>query len=433
MHWTPSSYTSVGASYGKVVRSIKMKPSAESIHTFDSFGRVLYNDVISNVDIPARNSSHMDGFGVRYVDIKETSRDHPVILNVARQMRFDILPNPFLHRREAIRISTGGYLPPGADTVIPIEYTEPVHKNRSIKIYSSFPRGSFISYAGNEIKKKELLLHKGHIIRAQDLALISMLGISRIKVFRKPIIAIIPTGSELTDSLDDINKGKILNTNSRIISRLIEASGGLSLDLGVTKDNINELQRKIRLALVQSDIIITTGGSSVGARDLVAESINRLGKPGILVHGIKLDRGRVIGLAVLKSKPIIILPGPVQGAINGFIVFVLPLLRAMLGFTTDKNGIIIARLVQSWHARKKFQSFLKILYVKLGRSRFGDIQAIPITGETTNITVLTRANGFVMVPEGVTMMNKGQQIKVNLLPGLSFSSGNPIDFVYSSR
>jgi molybdopterin biosynthesis enzyme len=105
----------------------------------------------------------------------------------------------------------------------------------------------------------------------------------------------------------------------------------------------------------------------------------------------------------------------------------------MLGLTTYKNGIIIARLVHSWHARKKFQSFLKILYVKLGRSRFGDIQAIPITGETTNITVLTRANGFVMVPEGVTMMNKGQQIKVNLLPGLSFSSGNPIDFVYYSR
>jgi molybdenum cofactor synthesis domain-containing protein len=354
-------------------------------------------------------------------------------LRVAHKTRFQNMLTASLNRQEAFRISTGSYLPPNADTVIPIEYTESDHRNRSVNIYSSFTKGSFITHAGNEIKRKALLLRKGHVLRCQDLALISMLGISYVKVFRKPRVSIIPTGNELTENFGNIKKGRVLNTNSRIISTLIEASGGLSLDLGITRDNISELQTKIMLALPQSDIIITTGGSSVGDQDLVSESINRLGKPGVVVHGIKLDRGRVTGLAVLKRKPIIILPGPVQGTVNGFIVFVLPILRSMLGLTTTKNEVIVGKLVHDWHAREKFQNFLKILYVKIWKSRFGDIRAMPITGETSNITVLTRTNGYVMVPEKVTFMKRGQQIKISLLPGLSFSSDNIIDFAYASR
>lgn len=433
MHWTPSSYTSVETSYFKVLSNIDIRTSSESINTHDSLGRILWNNIISNVDIPARNSSHMDGFAVRFEDIKWTSRVHPVTLRVARQTRYRSMLSASLHKQEASRISTGSYLPPNADTVIPIEYTELDHRNRSVNIYSSFTKGSFVSHAGNEIKKKALLLRKGHVLRCQDLALISMLGISYVKVFRKPRVTIIPTGNELTENFGDIKKGRVLNTNSRIISKLIEASGGLSLDLGITQDDICELQRKIMLALPQSDIIITTGGSSAGTQDLVAESINRLGKPGVVVHGIKLDRGRVTGLAVLKRKPIIILPGPVQGTVNGFIVFVLPILRSMLGLTSTKNEVIVGKLVHDWYAREKFQNFLKILYVKIWKSRFGDIHAMPITGETSNITVLTRTNGYVMVPEKLTFMKRGQQIKISLLPGLSFSSDNLIDFPYGSR
>jgi molybdenum cofactor synthesis domain-containing protein len=375
----------------------------------------------------------MDGFAVRFEDIKGTSRVHPVTLRVAHQTGFRNILGASLHKQEAIRISTGGYLPPNADTVVPTEYTEVDHRNRSVNIYSPFTKGSFVSHAGNEIKKKTLLLRKGHVLRCQDLALISMLGISYVTVFRKPRVTIIPTGNELTENFRDIKKGKVLNTNSRIISRLIESSGGFSLDLGITRDNIYELQTKIMLALPKSDIIITTGGSSVGVQDLVSESINRLGKPGVLVHGIKLDRGRVTGLAVLKRKPIIILPGPVQGTVNGFIVFVLPLLRSMLGLTATKNEVIVGKLVHDWHAREKFQNFLKILYVKIWKSKFGDIHAMPITGETSNISILTRTNGYIMVPEKVTLMKRGQQIKISLLPGLSFSSQSPVDFAYASR
>jgi molybdopterin biosynthesis enzyme len=167
-------------------------------------------------------------------------------------------------------------------------------------------------------------------------------------------------------------------------------------------------------------------------RDLVAESINDIGKPGILVHGIKLDRGRVTGLAALRSKPVIILPGPIQGAVNAFIVFAEPLIRCMLGLQPYTKPFISAKLTKDWNARKKFQNFTKIMYVKMSRSASGEFYASPITGETTDITVLTGSNGFIFVPERSTILKKGQKIKINTFPGLSFSSGNPIEFIYQS-
>jgi molybdenum cofactor synthesis domain-containing protein len=244
-------------------------------------------------------------------------------------------------------------------------------------------------------------------------------------VFKKPIVGLIPTGSELTDEFDNIKQGKILNTNSKVLSRLIEASGGLSLDLGITPDNVEEIQAKIKQALTYCDIVLTTGGSSIGDKDLVAESINAIGNPGIIVHGVRLDRGRVTGLAALRRKPIIILPGPIQGAVNAFIIFAQPLIRYMLGLPSNTKPLIIAKLMQDWNARKRYQNFTKILYVKLRLLRSGQFSALPVVGETTNITVLTRTNGFILVPERISTLKKGQLVKIRILPGSSFSSGTP--------
>jgi molybdopterin biosynthesis enzyme len=158
-----------------------------------------------------------------------------------------------------------------------------------------------------------------------------------------------------------------------------------------------------------------------------------MGEPGIIVHGIKLDRGRVTGLAALRSKPIIILPGPVQGAVNAFIMFAQPLIRSMVGLPPYSKPVLAAKLMQDWDARKRYQRFTKILYVKMWLSRSGEIRALPVTGETTNITVLTKSNGFVLIPERITALKKGQQVKISILPGLSFSSGNPIDYLKGSE
>ena len=433
MHWTPSDYTSVKASYSKLMDAITIRPRAESIFAEQAIGRVLWTDIISHTDIPSSNCSHMDGFVVKYNDISRISQHGPIKLRIVPRRKDDMKENQVLLTGQTIRVSTGEVLPRLGDTVIPVEYTQLDAKNNSIIIQRLSAKGSFVSHKGSEIACKDLLLTKGHILRAQDLALIAMLGIRKLKIFKKPKVAIIPTGNELTEDIADIKSGKILNTNSKVISNLIEKLGGTPLDLGITPDNIHKIKNKIRLALSQSDIILTTGGSSVGLRDLVAESINYIGKPGILVHGIKLDRGRVTGLAALHGRPVIILPGPVQGAVNAFIVFAQPLIRFMLGLYPFNKPFISAKLTEDWNARRKFQDFTKIIYVKITLSESGEFHAKPITGETTDITVLTGSNGFILVPERSTMLKRGQKVKINIFPGLSFSSGNPVEFPYLSE
>jgi molybdopterin molybdotransferase len=432
MHWTPSYYTSVRASYSKLINAITIRPMVESIFTEQAIGRVLWTDIISHTDIPSSNCSHMDGFVVKYNDIRKISQQGPIKLRVVPRRKDGKRENQILLTGQTIRVSTGEVLPRLGDAVIPVEYTQFDSKNSTVIIQRDFAKGSFVSYKGSEIALKDLLLNARHVLRAQDLALISMLGIRKLKIFKKPRVAIIPTGNELTEEINEIKRGKILNTNSRVISNLIETSGGTPLDLGITPDNIHKIKYKIRLALSESDIILTTGGSSVGLRDLVAESINDIGKPGILVHGVKLDRGRVTGLAALRSIPVIILPGPIQGAVNAFIVFAQPLIRLMLGLQPFNKPFISAKLTEDWNARKKFQYFTKIVYVKMSRSASGDFHVKPITGETTDITVLTGTNGFILVPERLTMLKRGQIVKINIFPGLSFSC-NPIEFHYLSE
>jgi molybdopterin molybdotransferase len=433
MHWTPSYYTSVRASYSKIINAITIRPMAESIYTKKAVGRVLWTDIISHTDIPSSNCSHMDGFVVIYNDISRISQHGPTKLNVIPRRKVGKRENQILLTGQTIRVSTGEVLPRLGDTVIPVEYTQFDSKNNTIMIQRDLAKGSFVSVKGSEIARKDLLLNSRHVLRTQDLALVSILGIRKVKVFKKPRVAIIPTGNELTNEINDTKRRKILNTNSRVISNLIETSGGRPLDLGITPDNIHKIKNKIRVALSESDIVLTTGGSSVGLRDLVAESISDIGKPGILVHGIKLDRGRVTGIAALRSRPVIILPGPIQGAVNAFIVFAQPLIRLMLGLHPFTKPFISAKLTEDWNARKKFQNFTKIVYVKMSLSASGEFHAKPITGETTDITVLTETNGFILVPERLTMLKRGQKVKINIFPGLSFSSGNSIEFPYQSR
>jgi len=428
MKWRSNSYVSIRRGYNKLRENIKVQPQIEYAETLESYGRVLYKDVISSVDIPPRASSHMDGMAVIADDIKYASSSSPTTLHIVRNVGLGNVPNHLLHSGQAARIATGGYLPSRADTVVPIEQIRIVSKNM-VDILASLSKGSFISPSGMDVKKGAKLFHRGTILRAQDVALLSMVGIMRVSVFKKPKVAIIPTGGELTDNPSEIKQGKIFNTNSHIISRLVQEAGGVSMDLGTTPDKVEEIQKKMKLALTKTDIILTIGGSSMGEHDVVEESINSMGSPGILVHGVKLDRGRVAGMGVIKGKPIIILPGPIQGSLNAFVVFAQPLLRFLSGLPEFSRTGINCTLAERWEARKKFRDFVKVVYVHIMLTKCGKFKAIPITGETAAMTVLTRANGYILVPEKTAAIEAGEQIHVNLLPGLSYTTGYIIDFL----
>ena len=289
MHKEANSYSSIRTAFFELRKNITVQPMYETVNTNNALlGRILYNAINSTVTIPLYDSSHMDGFAVFYDDIRGASNLKPVTLKVTNEVKLGNTKSEPLQSGQAARIPTGGYLPTKSDTVIPIEYTHFNVTDRSVKIFSEFTKGSFISPAGKDIIKNKLIFKKGHLLRIQDIALLNIMRIKKLNIYKKPKVAIIPTGSELTNDIDEFAYGKVLNTNGQIIFTLIEASGGIPVDLGITSDNIKMIKSKINNALAQNDILLTIGGSSVGHKDLIVETIHSMGKPGILAQGIRL-------------------------------------------------------------------------------------------------------------------------------------------------
>jgi molybdopterin molybdotransferase len=419
------SYVSVRTASNRIERYITSNqiPSYEIIHVWDSHKRVLAEEIVSTIDIPAYDSSHMDGYAVKAEDIIHASQQTPAALDLrTNRVRPRTVLNFDLQKQEAFRITTGGYLPKGANTVVPIEQTWLDNKNK-VQVVSSLPRGSFVYSRGRDIKKGHQVMKSGKILRPQDMGLLASLHITKVKVFRKPKVAIIATGSELTNKLENIRLGKVLDTHSHIISGLVEELGGSAFRMGITADDIAKIRNKIESAMLKSmDLILTLGGSSVGKYDLVEAAINSIGKPDLLFHGIKLDRGRVTGLGITKGKPIIIMPGPIQGAINAFIVFAYPLLKLLSGQLNRKPLSILSTLTEEWYARKKFSNFTKIIYVNLRNQQNGEFEANPVIGETETMTILTKSNGYIIADEKTTHIKAGEKVKVQLLPGLSYTN-----------
>jgi molybdopterin molybdotransferase len=422
MIFDPDLYLSVDTAFTKLLQYIKSCQETQFIKVFDSRGYVLKEDIVSKNDLPQYPSSHMDGFALKSIETYNASESNPISFRISRSR--SILgnqPTHLLKLGEAFRIQTGGYLPYQSDTIVPIENIKQMD-DKTIHIFYPVKKGNFVYNAGADIKKGEKVLAKGQIIRVQDMAFLAHLKFNMVPVFRKPIVAIIPTGTELTDNIEEnkINKiQKVINTNSPIISDIIDEIGGLPIDYGVVPDKSDILKKKIESALEKSDIVVTIGGSSIGKKDIVETTINSIGLPGVIVHGVKLDRGRVSGLAVINKKPIIILPGPIQGALNAFIVFARPLIRRFSGLAQKKDFTILATITENWDARKKFINFTKIVYVKVCREDKGFI-ATPQIGETQSISLLYKSNGYLVIPEEVTHIKAGEKIEVSLMPGFSF-------------
>jgi molybdopterin molybdotransferase len=422
MIFDPDLYLSVDTAFTKLLQYVKSCQETQFIKVFDSRGYVLKEDIVSKNDLPQYPSSHMDGFALKSIETYNASEFNPISFRISRSR--SILgnqPTDLLKPGEAFRIQTGGYLPYQSDAIVPIENIKQID-DKTIQIFYPIKKGNFVYNAGADIKRGEKVLAKGQIIRVQDMAFLAHLKFNMVPVFRKPIVAIIPTGTELTDNIEEnkFNKiQKVINTNSPIISAIIDEIGGLPIDYGIAPDKSDILKKKMESALEKSDIVVTIGGSSVGKKDIVETTINSIGLPGVIVHGVKLDRGRVSGLAVINKKPIIILPGPIQGALNAFIVFVRPLIRLFSGLAQKKDLTILATITENWDARKKFINFTKIVYVKVCREDKGFI-ATPQIGETQSISLLYKSNGYLVIPEEVTHIKAGEKLEVSLMPGFSF-------------
>jgi molybdenum cofactor synthesis domain-containing protein len=243
------------------------------------------------------------------------------------------------------------------------------------------------------------------------------LRIRQLKVVKRPVVAIISTGDELTDDIEETEPTKVVNVSSLIISKLIMEAGGIPVELGIAPDSILRIKEKIKEGLREADIVLTIGGCSAGEKDFVPRTINSMGEPGVIVHGIKRRPGRVSGFGVVDGKPIVMLPGLIQSSIVGFHVFALPLIRSARGLsTTDFLPTIRAKILENI-SFETFTSFQQVTFVKIKRSEDG-FMAEPFLGESGLLSVPVRASGFIVTPEHKSFIKKGEEVEVHLMPGL---------------
>src|SRR2546422_6884521 len=412
-------YASVGFALETVSRLTKSKLPVETVKTKNSYGRIVSQNILSPINVPDKQRSHMDGYAVAASSLTGASSHSPRVLPLIGGLGFAHHRRRRLSRGQTTGIVTGGELPVGADAVVPVEDA----KRAGGKIYFSkeVQKGEFCFPIGVDVKKGTVVIHGGTAVRAQDMGMLALLGIREVRVFARPRVAIIATGNELVDSFDVSDPQRVRESHSPIFENLIRELGGVTSSREIVRDDLGLMSRAVERALGSSDIVLTLGGTSLGEADLVEQTLRRISRKSRIIHGIKMDRGRVAGVAAVRGKPVVMLPGPVQGAMNAFLLLALPLiLRIASG--ADSSAFVRARLSTGWKARKKFQGFTKVLYVRLERKGEG-LLARPIVGDTESISVLTDSNGFVVVPEGIRELWPGEEVSVRLLPGFSYVGG----------
>ena len=378
----------------------------------EALNRVLAEDIIAEEDIPRFDRSAVDGYAVKAEDTFEASQFKPKILRIVDEDR--------VGGKQAKKVWTGNPIPKGANAVVMLENATRI--DDKIEIWTSVTPSENISKKGEDIEKGEVAVKAGTRLKPQHLGLIAALGIDEIKVVEKPKIAILATGNELAERGGKRGKEQIFESNRLVLSASCRELGAEPVDLGIAKDDIEEIVEKIKKGFDKADIIITTGGTSVGVSDLVPEAVNRVGKPGIIVHGIAMRPAMPTALAVVDGKPIIILSGNPVAAMIGFEVFVRPLICRMFGLKKEERRLMVkAKIMKRVSTVLGRKTFVRVRVLQ----RFGEFFAEPISARGSGIiSTMTEANGYVVVPENREGLEKGETVSVYLFDNVEVVDEN---------
>ncbi|MFQ6086000.1 MAG: gephyrin-like molybdotransferase Glp, partial [Candidatus Bathyarchaeia archaeon] len=336
----------------------------EIIETVNAINRVLAEEVKAKVNVPNFNRSAVDGYALRAEETFGAGSENPVAFKLVGKIEAGQIFTRSIGQKECVEIATGGVLPLGADSVVMLEFVD--RRNDEINVLKSTYPLQNVARVGEDVKKGEVVLSAGRVIRAQDIGLLASIGVKNIRVLRKPKVAVIPTGSELVEpfSDEDLRPGQIVNTNRLVICNLVKEYGGQPLDYGLVSDDLDAIRASLKRALVEADIVVVTGGASVGSKDLVPAAINSLGKPGMLIHGVAMRPGQPVGLAVVRGKPVLSLPGFPVATILAFDIFGRPLIRKMGGFPNEMRLTVKARLKRRVASKLGFRSFARVRITK---------------------------------------------------------------------
>jgi molybdenum cofactor synthesis domain-containing protein len=377
----------------------------------EAHNRVLAQNIVSSLDIPPFSRSTVDGYAVKAEDTHGAEENKPVKLQVCGVVNVGELPQLRIERSGAAEIVTGAPIPEGADAVVMVEDTE--RDGDELRVYSAVAKDENVMKKGADIKKGETILQTGQILGSSEIGVLAALGLTEVRVFRVPVVAVLSTGGEVTEPGKELPPGKIYDINAYSLSAAVLESGGKPVYLGVVPDDKTALRKALEGALDSADVVVTSGGVSVGPKDITPQTIDSLGEPGLVVCGVAVKPGKPTTVAFAGRKPVFSMPGHPTSALLMFHLFVRPVIQLLSGRPRQEISTVRAFAGTRMFSAKGRRTFVM---VKLERDKSNRLIAEPVeTGASGAITTLAKADAFVEIPENQQFVDSEEEITVSLL------------------
>jgi putative molybdopterin biosynthesis protein len=383
----------------------------EKIPLDTALGRVLAADVISPVDVPSFDRSNVDGFAVVAEDTFGASEEVPRSVRlVNEEIHTGVVPATVIQPGKGVLIATGGMVPRGADAVVMVEHAET--RDSELRIARAVTAGSGISFAGTDITAGETVLRQGTLLTSRDTGVLAAIGIAKVNVWRKPVVAILSTGDEIIAPGDAMQPAKVYDSNAQVLADAVQELGGEPLRLGITHDDVAALRERLRHALEVADVVLLSGGTSKGAGDVSYRVVAELDDPGIVAHGVALKPGKPICLAVTQRRAVVVLPGFPTSAIFTFHEFVAPVIRLLAGRGSQERTVVPARLAVKVNSEIGRTEYLLVGLVETPNE---GLAAYPMGQGSGSVTTFSRADGFATIGRHEEIVQAGTTISVHLL------------------
>lgn len=392
-------------------QSFSPKPvGAERVSLSEAYGRVFAEDIAAQMDVPPFSRSTVDGYAVRAVDTFGADEDQPVNLKLCGQVSVGEAPSVNIEKGMTAEIATGAPIPRGADAVVMLEYA--VRKGGTVLVHRPVSAGENVMRAGSDIPKGKTVLKKGQALSSREIGVLAAIGLKKVKVYRRPKVVIASTGAEIVEPGRSLPHGKIYDINAHTLSAAVLECGGEPINLGIIPDKKDQLKASLKKALNQADAVITSGGVSVGPKDVVPKVLNELGEPGVIISGIAVKPGKPTTFAIIEGKPVFSLPGHPTSALLIFHLFVRPAICAMAGKREEAPLTVRAVAAAKMFPARGRRTFVM---VKLDRGKSGGLLASPVPlGLSGAITTLAKADGFVQILEDQQFVEAGEEVEVYL-------------------
>ncbi len=385
----------------------------EDISLDQGLKRVLGQDITATEEIPPFPRSTMDGYAVRAKETFGASESLPAYLTVSGEVLMGVFPEQGPEPTACFKIATGGLLPPGTDAVVMFEHTVAMDET-TLEVLRPVAPGDNVIGRGDDVAKQDLLLEKGHCLRPQDLGLLAGLGITTIRVRKKVQVGVFSTGDEVVPYTETPEPGKIRDMNSVTLLAMAAECDAEPHFYGVVSDDKQRFSELARKALAENDIVIFSGSSSVGSRDLGEKIAAELGDPGIILHGVAIKPGKPVIFSLAGDKAVFGLPGHPVSAAVGFELFVKPVIEHLSGmnktsFSTRRS--LDATCMRTMNSAGGRTDFIRVSIKELEN---GFHEAYPVLGKSSALSTMVAAQGFFVIEDSCQGIETGEQVKVYL-------------------